>query len=180
MGKYARNVLHTDWLYGPVPWLVAILAASGVVLAMGVAPQRPALPEAPDFAGIEPVAVRSVIDADTIRVATSDGGSEVIRLVGVDAPESIAPHGRESTIWAHNLLDGEAVWVVTKEDETLDAYNRRLGYVYRAPDALFVNLEAVRQGYGKCYRRFPFQFKAEFIAWEEYARAHHKGLWRGR
>jgi len=153
-------------------WMLAGLA---VVCLAAAAVQRPALPAAPDFAGVEPVEVDSVIDADTIRA-----GGEVIRLVGVDAPESIASHGRASTIWAHNLLDGEAVWLVQKEDEEMDAYNRRLCYVYRAPDALFVNLEAVRQGYAKAYRRFPFRFKEEFVAWEGYARAHRKGLWRYR
>ena len=152
-----------------------VLAGLAVVCLAAAELQRPGLPAAPDFAGVEPVEVESVIDADTIRA-----GGEVIRLVGVDAPESIASHARESTMWAHNLLDGEAVWVVTKEDETHDAYNRRLGYVYRVPDGLFINLEAVRQGYARCYRRFPFRFKDDFVAWEGYAKAHRKGLWRYR
>ena len=153
-----------------------LLIATCAYAATGPKLARPVPPAGPSFEGGEPVEILRVIDADTIRVA----GGDVIRLVGIQAPEAGAPHGTQSTNWARNLLNGEAVWLVQKEDEERDRYNRRLCYVYRAPDGLFVNLEAVRQGYAESYRRFPCRFTEQFNAWEAYARAHRKGLWRSQ
>lgn len=159
------------------------IALAGVLLAFVFAyaattpkAPRPIPPAAPSFEGVEPVEILRVIDADTIRVA----GGDVIRLVGIQAPEEGAPHATQSTNWARNLLNGEAVWLVQKEDEERDVYNRRLCYVYRAPDGLFVNLEAIRQGYAESYRRFPCRFTDTFNAWEAYARRHRKGLWKSQ
>ena len=151
----------------------AVFAVATLTALAATPDERPELPALPEFAGTEPVPVVSVIDADTIRIP-----GDVVRLVGIDAPEEIAPHGRQSTLWAHNLLDGERVWLVDKPDEPRDAYNRRLCYVYRAPDGLCVNLEAVRQGYARAYRRFPHPDGRAYAAWENYAREHHKGVWR--
>ena len=59
----------------------------------------------------------------------------------------------------------------------LDRYGRTLAYLYRVPDALFVNLEIVRQGYGHIYIEHPFQYLDLFRHYETRAREAGKGLW---
>ncbi len=139
-------------------------------------PEPPQVPPTPDFSGLEPVAVTKIIDGDTIRI-----GPDVIRLVGVQAPEGREPFGREASDWLYNVLAGEKVWLVPKEDgEDLDRYNRRLCYVYRYPDGLNVCLELVRQGQAEVYRRFPCAQTEAMLAWEAIAKEHRKGLWDPR
>ena len=58
-----------------------------------------------------------------------------------------------------------------------DRHGRLLAYLYRAPDGLFVNLEIVRQGYGRTETRFPFQHMELFQHYERQAQEAEKGLW---
>ena len=58
--------------------------------------------------------------------------------------------GKEATAFTRNLLLGELVYLRFDGDRT-EKYGRLLAYLYRAPDGLFVNLEVVRQGYGRVY-----------------------------
>lgn len=105
-----------------------------------------------------------------------------VRLIGVDTPETVHPqkpvefYGRESSLFLKNLLKGESVHVVYGQ-ERLDNYGRTLGYLYRAPDGLFVNLEIIRQGYGHAFTRFPFRQMELFLAYQGWARDVGKGLW---
>ena len=50
-------------------------------------------------------------------------------------------------------------------------------YLYLAPDGLFVNLEIVRQGYGRAYTRFPFKHSALFEHYAAKASETGKGLY---
>ena len=62
-------------------------------------------------------------------------------------------------------------------EEERGKYGRLLAYVYRAPDGLFVNLELVRQGYGKAYTKYPFEYMSLFQQYEKVAQTVKKGLW---
>ena len=79
----------------------------------------------------------------------------------VHPQKSVEPFGKEATTFIRNLLLGESVYLRFDSNKT-DRYDRLLAYLYRAPDGLFVNLEIVRQGYGKVYTPFPFKHKALF------------------
>ena len=56
---------------------------------------------------------------------------------------------------------------------------RTLGYLYRAPDGLFVNTEIIRQGYGYAYTKYPFreEMMEQFRGLQSRAREVGKGLW---
>jgi micrococcal nuclease len=82
--------------------------------------------------GVFPVA--SVVDGDTIRIMTANG-EEVIRLIGVDTPETVhptrgeEPFGREASDFTKQLLEGRSVYLEF-DIEQRDRFGRLLAYVY--------------------------------------------------
>ena len=77
-----------------------------------------------------------------------------------------------------NLLGGE--YVHLKYDPSLaekDEEGTVLAYLYRAPDGLFVNLEAIRQGFALAPRDYEFKHSKTFNYYEEKAQADLKGFW---
>ena len=57
---------------------------------------------------------------------------------------------------------------------------RELGYLWRAPDGLFVNLELVRRGRAKALTKYPFDHLAIFVEWEAVARRNGRGIWKAQ
>ena len=126
-------------------------------------------------------AVAPVLTGDTLVVKLPDR-SVTVRLMGVRAPRpatdtsAAEPYSREATLFLRNLLGGKKVHV---------QWARNLGeprgaapaFVYRAPDGLFVNLEVLRQGYGRVATRFPFEQANLFARQQETAKTAGKGLW---
>ena len=101
----------------------------------------------------DPVLVRSVIDGDTLDVATVGR----VRLLGIDAPEigrgfdTAAPFSREARDRLAALVLRR--WVRLEQDgPSLDVYNRRLAYVV-LEDGLFVNAALVREGLARVSAR---------------------------
>ncbi len=146
------------------------------------AQETPRLPK-PDFPDATAAPVARVVDGDTV-VLMLDGEETTVRLIGVDAPEPVhsqkpaEAYGREASQFLTNLLKGETVYLEYRPGgDRLDDYGRTLAYLYRAPDGLFVNLEIVRQGYGRAYTHFPFQHMEAFRFYERRAREAEKGLW---
>ena len=96
--------------------------------------------------------VERVVDGDTI-VARIGGRSETVRLIGVDAPESVAPtrpvqcYGKEASLFLADMLPAGTKISMMRDVEARDVYDRLLGYVVRSSDGLFVNLELVAAGY---------------------------------
>lgn len=139
---------------------------------------------APDLDTRTSHSVIRVVDGDTV-VVDIDGVATKVRLVGVDTPETVDPrrpieaYGTEASEFVKNLLAGERVYLFSdSRSQYLDRYGRRLAYLYRAPDGMFVNLEIVRQGYGHAYVKYPFDYMETFREFEERARIARKGLWR--
>ena len=96
--------------------------------------------------------VERVVDGDTI-IARIGDGSEAVRLIGLDAPESVAPtrpvqcFGAESSRFLAAVLPAGTEITLLRDAEARDVYDRLLGYVVRSHDGLFVNLEMVAAGY---------------------------------
>jgi len=125
----------------------------------------------------DPVLVRSVIDGDTLDVATFGR----VRLLGIDAPEigrrfdTAAPFSLE----ARDRLAGLVLrrWVrLEQEGPTLDVYNRRLAYVV-LEDGLFVNAALVREGLARVSARLPLARLDELKRAEAEAQAFRRGMW---
>lgn len=125
--------------------------------------------------------ITRIIDGDTVEIQYGGKLTSVV-LIGVDTPETVHPEkpievfGKEATAFIKNLLKGESVYLRFDSNRT-DKYGRLLAYLYRAPDGLFVNLEVIRQGYGKVYTTFPFKHKALFQHYNGQAQQAGRGLW---
>lgn len=130
----------------------------------------------------EPVRARvaRVVDGDTIAVAL-DGGTEDVRYIGVDTPETVKPdepvqcYGPEASAFNHRLVDGETVRLVF-DRELRDVYGRLLAYVHVG--GTFVNAELVRDGYARTLEIPPNTAEADRLAKLEQAAGEAGiGLW---
>ncbi len=123
------------------------------------------------------------VDGDTIDVLIGDT-AERIRLLGVDTPESVKRDspvecfGQEASKFAAGLLPEGTALHLERDVEARDAYGRLLAYVYRLPDAMFVNLELIRQGYAQTLTFPPNVTHADdFVAAARQAERANLGLW---
>jgi micrococcal nuclease len=136
-----------------------------------------------ETAGTESTArVVRVVDGDTIRVV-QQGREEPVRYIGVDTPETVKPgspvecFGKAASRANRRLVEGERVRLV-EDIEARDRYGRRLAYVYRASDGLFVNAELVRRGFATALTVPPNVAHAdEFADLARRARRDQRGLW---
>ena len=98
--------------------------------------------------------VLRVLDGDTV-VVRLDGKETRVRLIGVDAPESVDPRqpvqrfARESAEFHHALVEGKTVRLVYEPaGARMDLYGRTLAYLYLEPGGQFVNREIVAKDAG--------------------------------
>jgi micrococcal nuclease len=100
--------------------------------------------------------VSEVVDGDTIEVELPDGGTDDVRYIGIDTPETVKPGtpvecgGPEAHRANERLVGGRQV-TLRLGDERRDHYGRLLAYVYlpgagRSGEPIFVNAELVRRG----------------------------------
>lgn len=140
-----------------------------------------------------PVAVRSVLDGDTV-VLVSNVGPRVVRLIGIDTPEvahpdrGMEPFGPEASDFTKTLLPpGTMLWVELDRHEQ-DAYGRLLAYLYRAdPHGPFriggqrvqmVNLEIAAAGWARTLNIPPNDLYADLFSQAvDAARAAGIGMW---
>lgn len=129
--------------------------------------------------------VVSVSDGDTFTVAT-DSGQEIIRLIGVDTPETVKPnspvecYGKAASDFAKTTLYGQTVRLEADPiNQNRDRYNRLLRYAY-LPDGSLLNATIISQGYGFAYLSFPFTKAEDFRQLQVAAREQNLGVWGGQ
>ncbi|RFA33418.1 endonuclease [Virgibacillus dokdonensis] len=132
-------------------------------------------PEPPSAAGEYETTVEKITDGDTIRIADPVFGSDRVRFVNMDTPETYAAknkaperqeinenqkyHGDEATKHIQTYIQpGDKITVKVGEQPT-DDYGRLLAEVITA-DGENVNLEMVRDGYAVSYFIAPMDEKA--------------------
>ncbi|MCS6859098.1 MAG: thermonuclease family protein [Abditibacteriales bacterium] len=103
--------------------------------------------------------VKQVVDGDTIRLDKQIAGSHIVRLLGVDAPESNfegkaqEPHGPQAKQFLASLLPVGTTVRIETDMEVRDRYGRLLGYVYKGEQN--VNMELLRQGHAVTHQIYP-------------------------
>ena len=161
-----------------------MLVAVGLCALYACSDDPAAPPPAAPPGGVAPNAtVVRIVDGDTI-VVDFDGDDERVRLIGIDTPESVKPDtpvecfGKEASAFTASLLPEGTPVRVERDIEARDDFGRLLGYVMRADDGLFVNLEIVEQGYAQPLTIAPNVAHAdEFVAAARDAEAADRGLW---
>lgn len=141
----------------------------------------PGVPPAPARA-FEATVVR-VVDGDTF-IARVAGGERRVRLIGVDAPESVAPgapvecYGRRAgRVLAGLLPEGSQVRAAYQEGGRRDRFGRDLWDVW-LPGGRFVQAGLVRVGAAQARAYPPHTDHADLLdRVEERARAAGAGLW---
>lgn len=176
--------------------LISRVLPACAVLAVGVGlsqpePEAEVVPEAaagppamvvPDPERSTEGVVLSVQDGDSVTMML-DGELRRVELLGADAPEWLErarrqrAYAEESRRFLANLLGAERVLVFEPEPGAVDPLGRRRAYVFRLPDMAFIDLEIVRQGYGKVSTRAGEPY-ADLLRWyETRARELERGVW---
>ena len=126
--------------------------------------------------------VGEFFDGDTITV-NMNGGTEIIRMIGVDTPETHHPkepvqcYGVAAANYTKRLIGSQPVRLEADPLNTnRDRYDRLLRYVY-LPDGTLVESKLIGEGYGFAYTSFPMVKALEFKALEGVAKQVGKGLW---
>lgn len=127
--------------------------------------------------------VVKVVDGDTIDISYY-GKTERVRLIGINAPESVDPRkpaacfGKESALEARKLLDGKYVQIeADKTQDDRDKYGRLLRYV-TTREGLFFNLEIVKRGFAYEFTyKVPYKYQTEFKSAQDGAKNSKLGLW---
>ncbi len=124
----------------------------------------------------QPLLVKSVINGDTIDVATVGR----VRLLGIDAPaagrgtSTPAPFGREALDRLTSLVLNR--WVRLEREGASAVSTRRQAYVITG-DGLFVNAALVREGLARVSARTAVTRLPELQRAEAEARAARRGIW---
>lgn len=131
------------------------------------------------------VHVVRVVDGDTIVIDEPVNGIDVVRLIGVDAPETShptygeQPHGREAEEFTASRLDVGSEVALEFDVEKTDRYGRLLAYVWLLDEGALFNELLLRQGHAQL-ATFPpnVKYRARFLEAQREARAANRGLWR--
>lgn len=180
-----------------------ICSAFGFLCAPGQAPGQEAFRQRQEEARPMPPPIEGrarAIDGDTLEI-----GGRMIRLQGLDAPESAQlcedaegknwRCGAAATAALDALIHGKGevlssalpLTITCQQDprDAEDRYGRALA-MCRAGD-IDINLAMVQGGHAVAYRRYldwrdgsPRPHKAAFLAAEDEARRARRGLWQGR
>lgn len=181
--------------------LAVVLAGCGAITApepgspgTATASENPGLP--PD-AEVRLATVSTVIDGDTIRVELATGGTETVRLLGVDTPETSGGTSPDEFEGVPNTTAGRACLAEAADEATTalkerllgkqvrlaidptaderDRYGRLLAHVGLAGEN--VDYWLVAQGHARVYDS-EFTFSERFYAAEREAQSEKRGLWR--
>ena len=140
------------------------------------------------FPELQEAQILYVVDGDTISVRIN-GKEQRIRLIGVDAPESINSDEELNSVYGQyaseytksNLQEGRIVYL-TFDKERVDPYDRMLAYVWLTSESEDINnlyqMKMVTDGYALsvCYEPNTMYY-TELSNAMTYAIAKKNGLW---
>ncbi len=125
-----------------------------------------------------PCKVTDVIDGDTLYAVCEGSGGDRVRLLRIDTPERQEAGYEEARDRLRELIGGQPVHLdfeVPGRPQRGD-HGRLLAYVYVNGDNL--NVEMVRNGWSRFWTVYgEGRFRKEFVAAENEARTHRRGLW---
>lgn len=166
-----------------LPLALLIASCSPDAGALGdLAPGAEAPDARPEPGEAASFVVERAVDGDTIEIDGELYGTDTVRMIGVDTPESadpdqgVEPLGKEAAEFTETMLEGRTVELVADE-EPLDRYGRALAYV-RLQDGTVFNAALLREGLAQVAIFPPNTAQADsFYRYQEEARAAGRGIW---
>ena len=127
--------------------------------------------------------VTKITDGDTLHISM-DGQDEVVRLLGINTPETVDPRrsvecfGKEAGERMNEIAKGKIVRLEYDDSQSLrDAYDRILAYVY-LEDGQMINRKMIAEGYAYEYTYLtPYRYQKEFRDLQRLAQSAGRGLW---
>lgn len=126
----------------------------------------------------EPVAVKTVLDGDTFRLANGD----TVRLIGINAPEVAKrdepgePGGLQAQRFLYKMLAGKRVRLLPEEDRR-DKYGRKLAHAF-LEDGTNISALLLHEGHAYVIVVPPNTGRAaEYFRAETEARQARRGIW---
>ena len=143
--------------------------------------ERRLFPEPEAATGVPDYEVIRAIDGDTLLISLF-GNETAVRLIGVDAPESVhpdeeknTPEGALASLWMKNYIAGKRV-TLEYDQELTDRYGRTLAYVYT--DGMLVEDALLAAGMARTLTMEPnIRYQHHFEQLEKQARAGGAGFW---
>lgn len=153
------------------------LAHTGRVLDVAEV-NKPAAPEKEFYT------VLKVIDGDTFNVADDAGVQKIIRVIGIDAPETTSADekvecfGQEASAKANEFLQGKTITLEADDTQgDKDIYGRFLRYIFLSDGTNFNKL-MIAEGYAYEYTYdVPYKYQEEFKLAQKEAEKNKRGLW---
>lgn len=118
--------------------------------------------------------VKRVIDGDTLELQNS----QIVRLVGVNAPNNGEPFEEEATEYPKKLIEGKKVKLEYDEYKS-DRFGRILAYIIIGDKNLAVEL--AKKGLAKVTiyeKRKPLIYQQELLNSEKQAKSQKLGIWK--
>lgn len=123
--------------------------------------------------------VIGVVDGDTIKVEVN-GEEKKVRLIGIDAPESVHPDetrnsevGKLASDFTKDILEDYLIVYLQYDEERQDQYGRELCYVWLSDnvdvydsediDTYMLNAIILQEGYAEAISYYPNVFYAEYF-----------------
>ncbi len=163
--------------HGPAGRVVIAIMLGG--LAVGASEAGPRLSHA---------TVQRVVDGDTIEVSDGAGARQLVRYLGIDAPElrrrgpdghwiyDPQPYAKAAFEANRRLVEGRQVRL-EYDAETRDRYGRLLAYVY--VESRLINAELVELGLARVVPHPPnTRLIGLLFQRQRDAQAHRRGLWK--
>ena len=132
--------------------------------------------------------VTKIMDGDTFHLALDPASqhllheeSVTVRLLGIDAPETVdprkapEPYGAEASESLRALIEEKNVELFF-DTEVWDSYGRLLAYVY-VDGSRMVQEEMLKSGLAETFRKYSFAFKERFLETESLAKTKRLGMW---
>jgi micrococcal nuclease len=131
-------------------------------------------------ADAQPMTVIDITDGDTLRLRDGSGGTENVRLVGIDTPEVYPVYecfGDEAEAELLRLAPVGSTLLVDPDIDPFDDYDRLLLYLWN-DDGTFINLALVEGGFAEAIRVAPNDlYFDELRAAEDAAARGALGMW---
>ncbi|PJE61527.1 hypothetical protein COU87_03980 [Candidatus Roizmanbacteria bacterium CG10_big_fil_rev_8_21_14_0_10_39_12] len=127
--------------------------------------------------------ITKVIDGDTYQV-TKNGKSEVVRLMGINTPETVDPRkpvecfGKEASEIAKSMFTNKKVKLELDDSQgDKDKYDRLLRYFF-TEKGTDVGLWLIQEGYAYEYTyNLPYKYQSQYKNAETQAKNNKVGLW---